>query len=130
MRYFTFKKLVRDKIIEHMKNNGQKPLGIKTLNDKKFVQELIKKLAEESSEMLEAKNIEGLKEELADVVEITNYIKDTLKISQKDLDELLKNKREKNGGFDKRVYLDRVGLADNNKWIKYYLDKPKKYPEI
>lgn len=130
MRYFTFKKLVRDKIVDHMKTEGQRPLGVKVLDDKRFVRELVKKLVEESSEMLKAKDIKSLKEELSDVVEIVNYLKSTLKLSEKQLKDLLKKKKDKNGGFSKRLYLEKVGSTDDNKWTKYYLDNPDKYPEI
>jgi len=130
MRYFRYKKLVRDKIVESMKNNGQKPLGVKILDDKMFMQELIKKLIEESIEMLQVNDIDELKEELSDVVEIINYLKKTLKLSDKRLAELLKLKKDKNGGFDKRLFLDRVGIPEENNRIGYYLNNQDRYPEV
>ncbi len=113
-----------------MKYNGQKPLGIKILDDKRFIQELIKKLIEESSEMARIKNVAKLEEELSDVIEIVNYLKSALQLSDRRIKELLRMKKSKNGGFDKKIYLNKVGTPNNNKWVRYYLENPDKYPEI
>jgi len=112
-----------------MINQGQKPFGIKTLNDKQFIKELIKKLVEESTEMLAAKNLEELKEELSDVIEITNYLKTSLHLSEKDFRVLLKRKRDEKGGFNKRFYIGRVVTKDDDRWAKYYSSDPNRFPE-
>jgi len=113
-----------------MKDDGQKPLGVKYLDDKNFNKELVSKLIEESTEMLVCKNKEDLAEELADIFEIANYLKRSINISDNNLKLLIKKKREKNGGFDKRIYLDKVGTPKDSKWLKYYLANSDRYPEV
>ena len=130
MRYFKFAKLVRDKIIPHMLDNNQKPQGTRKLNDDEFIIELIKKVLEEANEMKNFKSKDDLKHELADVYEVLDYIKDILKVTDSELAELKKQKKAKNGGFNERMYIEDVGVEEDNEWLKYYLDNPDKYPEI
>lgn len=130
MRYFKFAKLVRDKIVPGMLSNNQDPRGTRRLDDDEFITELIRKVLEEAEEMKNVKSKDELKYELADVYEVLDYIKDTLKITNSELEELKKQKKEKNGGFDKRMYIEDVGVEDDCKWLQYYLDNPDKYPEV
>lgn len=130
MRYFKFNKLVRDNIVPGMLSNNQDPKGTRRLDDDEFLTELIKKVLEETEEMKNVKSKDEFKYELADVYEVLDYIKDTLKITDSELEELKKQKKEKNGGFDKRMYIEDVGVEDDCKWLQYYLDNPDKYPEV
>lgn len=130
MRYFKFGKLVRDKILPYMQQNNQIPRGVKKLNDDEFITELIRKILEEASEMSSVSNKENLKNELADVYEILDHLKETLKLSDTELDNRKKQKKEKNGGFKDRIYIEDVGIEEDNQWFKYYIDNPKKYPEV
>lgn len=62
-------KLVRDKIPEIIKSNGENPI-YHTATDEEYAVELCKKLVEESTEFAEADTECKQKEELADVVEV------------------------------------------------------------
>jgi len=130
MRYFKFNKLVRDKVFPDMLNNNQNPRGTKRLDDEEFLTELIKKVLEEANEMKNVKSKDDVKYELADVYEVLDYIKNVLKITDSEMAELRKRKREKNGGFDERMYIEDVGLEEDNYLLQYYLDNPDKYPEV
>jgi len=130
MRYFKFEKLVRDNIVPQMIDNNQEVRGIKRLNDNEFITELIKKVLEEVEEMKNVKSKDELKYELADVYEVLDYIKNTLNISDSEIAKLKEQKREKNGGFDERMYIEDVGVEEDCKWLQYYLDNPDKYPEV
>jgi predicted house-cleaning noncanonical NTP pyrophosphatase (MazG superfamily) len=130
MKYFRFVKLVRDKIVENMRGNNQKPRGVRNLNDEEFIKELIKKVVEESQEMEGFENFQELKEEIADVQEVLDYIKKEINLSENELKELQKKKIMKNGGFDKRVYMEDVGVEESNAWFKYYDSSPDKYPKV
>lgn len=130
MKYFKFNKLIRDKILPNMLANNQKALGIRKLNDEEFVSELIKKVVEEAKEMKNASNKQELKEELADVYEVLNYIKKALNLSDEDLAELIKKKSMKNGKFDERTFVESVGAEEGTEWFDYYKSNPEKYPEI
>ena len=130
MKYFKFSKLVRDKIVSNMEKNNQKPRGVKKLNDEEFLRELIKKVLEESQEMKNYENIQDLKEEVADVQEVLDYIRKEINLSEKDVKELQKIKIDKNGGFDKRIWLDDVGVDKTNEWFEYFDSQPDKYPKV
>ena len=129
MRYFKFNKLVRDKVVENMIQNKQVPVGIRVLSDEEFEQELIKKLAEEVSELKDVKSKDELLDELVDVVEILNYIKKQLQISTSEINEKVSAKKKKSGGFDNKVYIEKVGVLEGSEWINYYQINSDRYPE-
>lgn len=130
LRRFKFEKLVRDNIIPQMKQNNQRPVGVRKLGKKEFIHELLRKMAEETSELFSTKNNDELKEELSDVLEIIKYLKKELNLTTGEINAVQKKKRKKNGGFDKRLYLDSVEISEDNKWLEYYLKYSDKYPEI
>ena len=99
----VFNKLVRDKIPEKIKNNGEVPYT-RVLNDEEFRIELEKKLLEECNEVLKAVSLDDRVEELADVLEVLCAIG---ALEGKDLDSIIsvmKSKREKRGGFSQKIF--------------------------
>lgn len=64
-----YNKLVRDKIPERIKKNGEIPT-IKILDDEQFKYELERKLQEEYQEVLNAPDSKKRLEELADMLEV------------------------------------------------------------
>lgn len=95
-----FKKLVRDKIPDIIKQQGSTPC-IEILSDNKYLLELDKKLTEEIEEYQENKELE----ELADILEVIYAI---CKARNYSIDELYKIKEEKfnkRGGFLGKVFL-------------------------
>ncbi len=130
MRYFKFTKLVRDKIVEHMKSNNQESFGVRVLDNEEYIKELSKKVIEEAQELDNVTNLEELKEELADVQEVMDYLRKALGMSDEDIKKYQEKKIEKNGGFDSKFFVDHVGVEDDNQWLDYYLKNPNKYPEI
>jgi len=102
----SYKKLVRDKIPEIIKANGEEPIT-KILNDEEYKKELEIKLLEECHEVIEASNKERL-EEIADLYEV---IKALLYIENSSLDEIktiAKEKEVKRGAFKDKIYLEGV----------------------
>jgi len=130
MKYFQFKKLVRDKIVDNMEKSNQIPQGVRTLEDKEYLIELKKKLKEEVDEFLLTSDKKDMVEELADVQEVIDYLKSILKIKEEDLKRFQKKKVQKSGGFEKRIYLESVGIKEDSKWFKYFQKNPDKYPPI
>lgn len=101
----TYNKLVRDKIIEKIENNW----GTAThhiASNEEFEAKLKEKLVEESKELGEAKSLEEIKNELADVLKVTQEIQKLYNISEEEIAEIMQKKDEKAGGFDKRIILD------------------------
>lgn len=98
-----YNKLVRDKIIEIIKSNSERPI-YHTLTDEEYLNELHKKLFEEANEFVE----EDSPEELADLLEVVYSIAKVKNISLEEVEDIRLKKREKRGGFDKKIYLEDV----------------------
>ena len=98
-----YNKLVRDRIPEIIKNNGE-ICKTRVLSDEEYLAELNKKLAEESKEYLESGEIE----ELADLEEVVRAILDVKKCSQKEFEKVRVAKVEKCGAFKKKIFLESV----------------------
>ncbi len=93
-----YRKLVRDKIPSILDIKGI-PYEKEILNDSEYESEIIKKLFEEVEEFRTDLSVE----ELADVIEVLEYIK---KLPQyKDLESIRIQKKEERGGFDKKILL-------------------------
>lgn len=127
MRTFKFEKLVRDKIKDRIEEGGGK-VKSRLLSKKEYVLELKRKLLEEAKEFVESE--EGSAEELADVQEIVDCLLRELGIGREELEKKKKQKIEKRGGFNRRIYIKEVKVKENDSWLDYYLANPHKYPEI
>lgn len=103
----VYNKLVRDNIPNIIKNNGGEPFT-RILTDEEYKIELEKKLYEEYNEVLNTQNTEERIEELADMIEIISSL---ALVEGKNLDVVLecaKKKSIKRGGFEKKIYLEKV----------------------
>ncbi len=96
-----YNKLVRDKIPEIIKAEG-KQVNIRILNDKEYKEELNSKLQEEVNEYLEDNNVK----ELADIVEVIYGILNSMNISVEEFEKARKQKVEKRGAFQNRIFLE------------------------
>jgi predicted house-cleaning noncanonical NTP pyrophosphatase (MazG superfamily) len=99
-------KLIRDKIPEIAKARTDKHLQTRPAsNDQEFLEYLLKKLVEESKEAQVSGQHDNLSEELADVAEIIQTILKLKNLTWTDLQKIQTEKREKNGGFEKRLLM-------------------------
>lgn len=96
-----YNKLVRDKIPEIIKNNGEIPITHIASNDEYWIK-LKEKLKEEVDEFLEGDN----EEELSDILEVIDAIYDFKKIDRKESEKIRKSKKEEKGGFKDKIILD------------------------
>ncbi|MDB5185645.1 MAG: hypothetical protein JWL85_168 [Candidatus Saccharibacteria bacterium] len=99
----VYKKLVRDNIPEIIRKNGEKPVT-RTLDEKEYLEELVKKLKEEVAEFDADRSVE----ELADVKEVMIAIREAHGIHAGELEDVRRTKANKNGRFKKRLYLEGV----------------------
>ena len=76
----------------------------RVLNKAEFEKELKKKLVEESKELTQAPK-EELLNELADVLELAKSIASHHKIPFSRIEKFQEEKREKRGGFKKKLFL-------------------------
>ena len=105
-----YNKLVRDNIPDKIKSNGENPI-FSILDDKKYKEELEKKLYEEYQEVLESSGVNRI-EELADMLEV---IKALAKLENKTLGDVIEvadQKVKKRGTFDKKIFLEKVIIKD------------------
>lgn len=96
-----FNKLVRDKIPDVIRKNGEIPT-IRILDDEEYIKELNKKLKEEINEYLADESIE----ELADVEEVLRALVELKGVSYEDFNKIREEKCEKRGAFKDRVFLE------------------------
>ena len=92
-------KLARDRILEIIIADGKKPIT-RILEKDEYQRELDKKLNEEIAEYQADKSIE----EMADVLEVLFTICEARGHSVEELMEVRNEKREKRGGFEKKIF--------------------------
>ena len=97
-----YNKLIRDKIPGIIAAKGEKA-QIHIADDREFLEKAKEKLSEELAEFLDS----GEAEELADLLEITYATASALGVSEKELDRIRQEKRDKRGGFAKKIILER-----------------------
>ena len=105
-----YKKLVRDKIDEKIKGNGEIPVT-RILSLDEFKIELLKKFDEEFIELKEAISLdekEKILEESADLFEVIKAYNELMGNSFDDIVICMDKKREKRGGFSRKLFLERV----------------------
>ncbi|MFA6047927.1 MAG: nucleoside triphosphate pyrophosphohydrolase [Parcubacteria group bacterium] len=104
MKKIFYNKVIRDRIPDVIKEWGG-VFEIKKLKGIEFEKELIKKVGEEASGLLAAKDRKELISELADVVDVIEEIKKLKKISTSELKKAQKAGFAKKGGFKKKLFL-------------------------
>ena len=105
-----YNKLVRDNIIDKITNNDEIAL-YRVLDDIEYKKELLNKLKEECNEVVDAFNngtSADMVMELADVLEVINYLAKSINVNMQEVDNVAMMKKMKNGGFDKKYYLEKT----------------------
>lgn len=128
MRKFKFAKLVRDKIVDGIVKAGNKPTW-RTLSTVEYVEQLKRKVFEESKEVSQTAGDDLIKE-IADIQEVIDNLLVALNISKEQLEDFQRKKNEKAGSFKNRQYIEYVETNNDSEWVNYYLSNPIKYPEI
>ena len=102
----SYRKLVRDKIPDIIRKNGEMP-SIRILSPIEYKIELERKLLEECREVISAKDDERL-EELADLLEIMIALGGIEGKTFEDIIKVCEHKRLERGSFNDRIYLEDV----------------------
>lgn len=101
-----YPKLVRDNILDIIKDRtGQTPEHHIAEDDREFLDYLLKKIVEEATELQRSVENDNTIEELADVYELLDVIAKTVHKTHEEIAAIQKEKRQKNGGFDKRIIM-------------------------
>jgi len=102
-----YNKLIRDKILEIIKADGEKPFW-RILNKKEYLEEIKKKIMEEAGELIKAKNKEEILNEIVDIQELIDVLASQLKFKKSKIKKQQKIKNKKRGGFKKRLFLIKI----------------------
>lgn len=98
---YTYNKLVRDNVPGNINSKEGKKCSYKILSDEEYLKELDRKLLEEANEFLAEHSVE----ELGDLMEVILSIMKIKNISIEQVNEARRIKKDKNGGFENKVYL-------------------------
>ena len=102
-----YPKLVRDNIPEIIKNeSGVEPSYRILEDDTEFLNALLKKATEEAAELYHSVENNNVEEELADLLEIIDTITALRGKLIEDIEAIQIIKREKRGGFEKRILMN------------------------
>ena len=96
----VYNKLVRDRIPEIIKKQGERP-NIRILEKEEYLHHLEAKLDEEVGEYHRDKNTE----ELADILEVVFALAEANDVCREELLSVYQKKHEARGGFGKRIFL-------------------------
>ena len=107
---YTYNKLVRDKIPENINSEPGRKSKYRILNDKEYLNELNKKVIEEANEFIEENSIE----ELGDLMEVINAIMQFKNYKTEELYKVMKEKADKKGAFNNKIYLEYVDEEKRN----------------
>lgn len=100
-----YNKLVRDNTPSIISSKGEQP-KYRLLSDGEFVQYLFQKLVEEAEEVEHVRDdVEQLHQELADIYEVLDAISRLKNIDMSEVERDRAEKREKVGGFEKKILL-------------------------
>ncbi|PIY96919.1 MAG: hypothetical protein COY66_01985 [Candidatus Kerfeldbacteria bacterium CG_4_10_14_0_8_um_filter_42_10] len=104
MKETAYNKLVRDRIPEIIRENGDE-CDCQIMEDDEFRKMLKEKLAEEAAELIAANGKAEMIDELADISEIIESILETEQIAAREVAEKRNKKKEARGGFTKKIKL-------------------------
>lgn len=96
-----FNKLVRDKIPQIIRDNGDTPTVRIIEDDNEYLAALTEKLVEEAREVQEAPVLD----ELADTLEVLYATGKALGYTPEDIEKARLKKADERGGFDDKVFL-------------------------
>lgn len=103
----TYNKLVRDKIPQIIENTGKK-FSTLILHNRDYIKYLKEKSYEELDEYCAAESNGEAVEELADLLEIIHALAKHHGSSLEEVEAVRKEKAEKRGGFEEKIFLIEV----------------------
>ncbi len=103
-----YKKLVRNNIPDIIQKENKIP-KIRILSNDEYKYELLKKLVEESNEVLGAReDKKDLIKELGDLLEVIDSAIKAFNLNKEDVLVLKDKRKQERGGFDKQIFLESV----------------------
>ena len=101
-----YPKLVRDNIPEIVEERTGKKVKTRILEDDiEYLEFLLRKVEEESHELVHAEGREHLAEEIADVLELIDALLEVNGLKWEEIRKLKEDKEQERGGFKKRILM-------------------------
>ena len=128
---FYLQKLVRDKVMKKCLDDEEVlHTEYRELNKQEFRRELLRKIHEEADEIPldDDQRNESLKE-LADLQEVVDALRQDFGFSTEQVQEEMARKKQDNGGFDNRHYIEYNDFTDDSRWVEILRAQPGKYRE-
>ena len=107
---YTYNKLVRDKIPENIDSEIGRKCKYRILDDEEYLKELNRKVLEEANEFIEENSIE----ELGDLIEVISAIMKLKGYNIEKVNKVMKDKEEKKGAFNNKIFLEYVDEEKRN----------------
>ena len=104
VKVVKYNKLIRDRIPEIIKKDGWIPV-VKVLKKSEFLGIIKKKVLEEAGELMRSKDEKELIGEIVDLQELLDVLAAEIKLTKSAVGKLQAIKRQKRGGFKKRLFL-------------------------
>ncbi len=128
---FYLQKLVRDKVVEKCLDDPEfLHTEYRTLDKQAFRRELLRKVHEEVDEIpLDDNQRDESLKELADLQEVVDALRQAFGFSIEQVQEEMARKKQDNGGFDNRHYIEYNDFIDDSRWVEILRAQPGKYRE-
>lgn len=128
---FYLQKLVRDKVVKKCLDDPEfLHTEYRTLDKQAFRRELLRKVHEEVDEIpLDDNQRDESLKELADLQEVVDALRQAFGFSIEQVQEEMARKKQDNGGFDNRHYIEYNDFTDDSRWVEILRAQPGKYRE-
>ena len=128
---FYLQKLVRDKVVKKCLDDPEfLHTEYRTLDKQEFRRELLRKVHEEVDEIpLDDNQRDESLKELADLQEVVDTLRQDFGFSIEQVQEAMARKKQDNGGFDNRHYIEYNDFTDDSRWVEVLRAQPGKYHE-
>lgn len=100
-----YHKLIRDNIPDKIRGKGEECEVRQITDESEFEQELLKKVKEEASALAMVRTKAEFLDELADLMEVLDALKELLAVSPEEVRATRVENQQKKGGFKKRYFL-------------------------
>ena len=125
---FSYKKLVRDNVVDQHIANGTKPLYWH-LSDEEHVEHLTKRIAE-SIQRARTSAQSTLAQDIADAQQALDDLRAKLGVSKVAVAEAQTTQAARFGGYQKGLYIDHVELDDDHRLVAQFREQSEQHPEI
>ncbi|XMT16743.1 nucleoside triphosphate pyrophosphohydrolase [Candidatus Saccharibacteria bacterium oral taxon 488] len=128
---FYLQKLVRDKVVKKCLDDEEVlHTEYRILDKQEFRRELLRKVHEEADEIpLDDNQRDESLKELADLQEVVDALRQGFGFSIEQVQEEMARKKQDNGGFDNRHYIEYNDFIDDSRWVEILRAQPGKYRE-